>query len=50
MEFRLRFCGSVGYLGLVFSGEQELFRTGKHHPTPEEALEAIKRWFKMEAK
>lgn len=38
-------CGAVGWLGkLELPTGQELYRTGKHHPTPEIALERVKAW------
>lgn len=33
----LRDCGSVGHLGIVLKNGKEVYRTGKHWPTPEEA-------------
>jgi hypothetical protein len=44
-DFVLRFCGAIGWIGILKDeyGE-ELYRTGKHCQTAEEALRKLGIW------
>jgi len=44
MDFIIRYCGAVGYLGLITINGTECYRTGKHHRTAAEALRAVEKW------
>lgn len=43
-DITLRNCGAVGWLGILVRDGKEVFRTGKHWPTAEEALTAVQLW------
>jgi len=40
-EIVLRYCGAVGWLGLLMVEDVEFYRTGNHCKTAREALERV---------
>lgn len=46
----LRYCGSVGWLGMVqeVGSEHELYRTGAHHQTREMVLQRCDEWIEKQ--
>ena len=44
MDIIIRYCGRVGYLGIIEKAGKEVYRTWNHHRTAEEALQSVEEW------
>jgi hypothetical protein len=40
-EIHIRYCGSVGYIGILIVDDKEVYRTGKHYKTAQETFDKI---------
>lgn len=50
MDFIIRDCGSIGYLGIIEINGKEVYRTGKHQRTKLLALAAMEDWYEQSEK
>lgn len=37
----VRYCGKIGFIGILVVNEKEVFRTGKHYLTAEKAFNKV---------
>ncbi len=40
----VRYCGSVGWLGILMVNDKEVYRTGKHQTSAAKSLEAVEQY------
>ena len=51
LDIILRYCGAIGWLGIVVDQNSHIeeYRTGKHQPSSEVALNRVQTWIRENA-